>query len=418
MNGFQACGRGAIAAALLLLTAGAGRAVEPAPSQMESAATGLPTILAARIVGDDKRTRLVADLNQTVPISVFTLADPYRVVIDMPEIHFALDPATGRSGRGLISAFRYGLISAGKSRVVIDIKEPVKVDKSFVLDAVEDEPARLVVDVVPTSRGEFLTAARESRDREDAAANETRQRTLAPPPAVADNRLKIVLDPGHGGIDSGARGETGVVEKDVTLAFAKVLGQKLRQTGLYDVFYTREDDSFVSLGGRVAFARTHNADLFVSIHANSFLGGAVSGAIIYTISDQASDKMAEELAAKENQADVLAGVDIGEDDSDDVKDILVDLTRRETRNFGVVFAQNLIREMKGSTRMFKIPHQTASFKVLEAPDVPSAMIELGYLTNKNDEKLMQSDDWRAKTADSVVRAVGSYFKTKLAARAE
>jgi N-acetylmuramoyl-L-alanine amidase len=293
----------------------------------------------------------------------------------------------------------------------------VKIDKSFVLDSVDAEPARVVIDVVPTSRTAFLATARAFRETKDMAANERHQRELRPSVAPS-NRLKVVLDPGHGGIDTGAKGDGGALEKDVTLAFAKVLGEKLKATGLYDVIFTRDDDTFVSLGGRVALARAQNADLLISMHANSFFGDSVRGAIIYTISDKASDKMAEQLAAKENEVDVLAGVDIGEDDSDDVKDILVDLTRRETRNFGVVLAQNLIKEMKSSTKMFKVPHQTAGFKVLEAPDVPSAMIELGYLSNKSDEKLMQSDEWRQKTADSVVRAVAAYFRTKVARSGE
>jgi N-acetylmuramoyl-L-alanine amidase len=392
-------------------------AAAPAPAAAVPAGD-FPTIGAARVVGDDRRTRFVADISQGLGFSVFTLADPYRVVIDLPEVYFALGAGVGAAGRGLVSAFRYGLISPGKSRIVIDVEGPVKVDKSFVLDPIEGEPARLVVDVVPTTRTAFLAAARAYRDREHALATEARQRALIPPPTASSGRLKIVLDPGHGGIDAGASGEGGTLEKDVTLAFAQTLAQKLAATGLYEVLMTRSDDSFVSLGNRVAFARSSAADLFVSVHANSFFGNKVSGAIVYTISEKASDKMAEAFAAKENQADVLAGVDLGEDDSDDVKDILVDLTRRETRNFGVVFARNLVKELKSSTKMFKIPHQTASFKVLEAPDVPSAMIELGYLTNKGDEELMKSAEWRDKTGDSVVRAIGAYFKTKLAARAE
>jgi N-acetylmuramoyl-L-alanine amidase len=385
----------------------------PAPA---AEAAGTPIMTGARIVGDAKRTRFIADLDQTVAMTVFTLADPYRIIVDLPDVAFRFGEDAGK-GRGLISAFRYGLISAGKSRIVIDLTEPVKIDKSFVLDSVDAEPARVVIDVVPTSRTAFLATARAFRETKDMAANERHQRELRPSVAPS-NRLKVVLDPGHGGIDTGAKGDGGALEKDVTLAFAKVLGEKLKATGLYDVIFTRDDDTFVSLGGRVALARAQNADLLISMHANSFFGDSVRGAIIYTISDKASDKMAEQLAAKENEVDVLAGVDIGEDDSDDVKDILVDLTRRETRNFGVVLAQNLIKEMKSSTKMFKVPHQTAGFKVLEAPDVPSAMIELGYLSNKSDEKLMQSDEWRQKTADSVVRAVAAYFRTKVARSGE
>lgn len=140
------------------------------------------------------------------------------------------------------------------------------------------------------------------------------------------------------------------------------------------------------------------------------------GAIIYTVSDGASDKMAAEIAQSENQADVLSGIDIPEEDLDEVMDILLDLTQRETRNFGTVFAKNLVKELKRTTLMFKVPHQEAGFKVLEAPDVPSAMIELGFVSNAEDEKLLQADAWRQKTAGSVVEAIDEFFERKLAQR--
>ncbi len=200
------------------------------------------------------------------------------------------------------------------------------------------------------------------------------------------------------------------------LSFAKVLGAKLLDTERYRIVFTRRDDSFVALGERVNIARNHDAKLFISVHANSFSGSSIRGAIIYTASEQATDLMAAELAAAENQSDVLAGIEIDGAD-DEVEDILIDLTRRETRNFGVVFAQNLVRELGKSTRMFKIPHQQASFKVLEAPDVPSALIELGYLTNAADEELMTSEEWQAAAAQSVVEAIDAYFGKVRAAQA-
>ncbi|MCP4386275.1 MAG: N-acetylmuramoyl-L-alanine amidase, partial [Hyphomicrobiales bacterium] len=232
-----------------------------------------------------------------------------------------------------------------------------------------------------------------------------------------DNDLPtIVLDPGHGGIDTGAKGRQGAVEKKVTLAFAEILGEKLTETGRYNVLFTRTDDSFVALSDRVGFAQDHNADLFVSIHANSFRGRSIRGAIVYTISDEASDKMAAEIAELENQVDVLAGLDVDADDSDEVRDILLDLTRRETHNFGTVFARNLVKELKATTPMFKVPHQQASFRVLEAPDVPSALIELGFVSNADDEKLLLSDTWRSETSVSIVRAIEGFFETKVAQR--
>ena len=306
-------------------------------------------------------------------------------MVDLPEVRFALPELAGRTGRGLISAFRYGLISPGKSRIVMDLTGPVLIDKTFVLDPADGQPARLVIDAVPTTRAKFLAAIRAYK-QQLASSADTASPDPAAGPAEHGDKPIIVVDPGHGGIDTGAHGGGGVLEKDVTLAFGKTLGRLLEATGRYRVIFTRQDDSYISLGERVAIARRNNADLFVSIHANSFPGGSVRGAIVYTVSDKASDKMAAALADTENQSDVLAGIDVNAADSDYVKSILIDLTRRETRNFGVVFARNLVKELGKTTRLFKVPHQEASFKVLEAPDVPSALIELGYLTNPNDAR--------------------------------
>jgi N-acetylmuramoyl-L-alanine amidase len=400
----------AIAVALLAATAHAGEAVEM------PAASDAPVMLGARIVGDDSRVRFVADLSKTVAATVFTLADPDRIVVDLPEVHFALPQLAGATGRGLITAFRYGLISPGKSRIVIDLSGPTLIDKTFVVDPADGQPARLVIDAVPTDRGKFLDATRAYKQQQLASTANGADAGVSAAPDDHGDKPIVVVDSGHGGIDTGAHGGGGVLEKDVTLGFGKTLGKLLEASGRYRVVYTRDDDSYISLGDRVAIARRNNADLFVSIHANSFPGGSVRGAIVYTASDKASDKMAAALANTENESDALAGVDVNAADSNDVMSILNDLTLRETRNFGVVFARNLVKELGKSTRLFKVPHQEASFKVLEAPDVPSALIELGYLTNPNDAKLMVTQAWQDKTAESIVKAIDDYFSTRVAGR--
>jgi N-acetylmuramoyl-L-alanine amidase len=374
-----------------------------------------PYMLDARVVGDVSRVRFVADLSAPVAAAVFGLSDPYRIVIDLPEVHFVLPDGAGETGRGLISAFRYGLISAGKSRVVIDVTGPVAVDKQFVVPPANGQPARLVVDLVPTTRDKFLADAKAYRDTHEVEAEKS-VASAGTAGGDADKPL-IVLDPGHGGIDSGTRSPDGTLEKNVVLTFANVLGGKLLATGRYRVVYTRTDDSYVTLGDRVQVARSQHAKLFVSIHINSFPGSTVRGAIVYTVADAASDKMAAALADTENQSDALAGIDVKAEDSDQVKDILLDLTQRETRNFGVVFAQALIRHLGKTTQMFKVPHQEASFKVLEAPDVPSALIELGYLTTPADEKQLVSPDWQASTAGSILEAIDGYFGGRTAGAA-
>ncbi len=412
LMGESTAGRLGPVAALLLALA----VPPPAVAAASTTAVGdIPVVFDARVVGDRQRVRFVADISAKVEATVFTLADPYRIVVDLPEVRFALPDDAGSSGRGPMSAFRYGLFAQGKSRIVIDLTAPVEVDKSFVTDAGQGQPARLVLDAVPTTREKFLAQARLYRRNQDLAAAQLADRTLAAPTQPMGEHV-VVLDPGHGGIDSGAHGRGGTLEKTVTLAFAKVFAAKLKATGRYDVFMTRTDDTFVSLGDRVAFARDHDADLLLSIHANSFYGAAVRGATVYTVSDKASDKMAEEMANSENQSDVLAGVDVKGEDSNEVKDILLDLTRRETRNFGEVFARHLVTDLGRTTRMFKDPHQRASFKVLEAPDVPSALIELGFLSNATDEKLLISPKWQERTADSMLKAVDEFFETQLAGK--
>jgi N-acetylmuramoyl-L-alanine amidase len=271
-----------------------------------------------------------------------------------------------------------------------------------------------VIDAVPTTREKVLETAAAYRQSRVADVAGSGAPSFGATPGDTSKPL-IVIDPGHGGIDLGARGEGGTLEKDVVLAFAKTLGDKLIASGRYRVTYTRSDDTFVTLGDRVAVARNEHADLFISIHANSFPGSAIRGAIVYTVSDEASDKMAAELADAENRSDALAGIDVDAQDSDQVITILADLTRRETRNFGVTFAQALVKNMQDKTLMFKIPHKEASFKVLEAPDVPSALIELGYLTNAADEKLLKSADWQARTATGILGAVDAYFKPRVEA---
>ncbi len=371
-----------------------------------------PIVFDARVVGDDNRIRFIADMSAAVAPTVFTLADPYRIVVDLPEVDFALPDGAGMVGRGFVSAFRFGLISSGKSRIVIDVSQPIAIDKAFVTEANDAQPFRLVIDAVPTTRAAFDAATEAYRRQQKAAAASSAEREFNRQ-GNGDKPL-VVLDPGHGGIDAGARGVNGAVEKDVVLSFSEILAREIDKRGRYRVLRTRDRDEFIGLRERVDIAREAGADLMVSIHANSFRGRNVRGAIIYTASEEASGAMAEELAASENRSDILAGVDVEPEERDEVTDILLDLTRRETRNYGVVLARTLVERMGQSVEMFKIPHQQAGFKVLEAPDVPSALIELGYLTNATDEKLLTSPEWQEKAAASIADAIESFFAARKA----
>jgi N-acetylmuramoyl-L-alanine amidase len=346
-------------------------------------------------------------------MAAFTLADPYRVVLDFPELTFKMPATAGRTGRGLVTAFRYGVFAPGKARVVIDTSGPVAIDRSFVIDPHDAQPARLVLDLVPTDRESFIrNAATKTRP-----APNVRTAERATPEALAPKSGPpvVVIDPGHGGIDSGAIAPSGVEEKAVVLAVAKRLAEKLERTRRFRVILTRYDDTFLPLNERVQMARMNQASLFISIHADSLSRreGDARGASIYTVSDKASDAEAARLADKENRSDAIAGLDLS-GKSDDVAGILVDLAHRETKNFSGLFARTLAGRMEAATPMHSSPLRSAGFAVLRAPDVPSVLIELGFLSNAQDVKLLTSSEWRDKVTDAMTEAVRNFFQSRLA----
>lgn len=405
----------AIAITLACTTLGAPSGAAAENGGREAAPSGESPSVATdiRIGGDDKQTRFVVDLSGKIDITAFMLADPYRVVVDLPRTTFKLPANTGEQARGLVKAFRYGLIMQGGSRIVLDTKAPVRLEKAFVIDAAEGQPARLVLDLVATDRASFM--------RNITLANRSAQQSAsarpsdAPPKVEGDARPLIVIDPGHGGIDNGAKGTGGELEKDVVLAFALTLREKLEAQGKYRVAMTRSEDEFIALGERVRFARSRNAALFVSVHADALpkREGLAEGATVYTLSENASDAEAARLAETENKADVIAGVDLTAE-PDDVANILVDLAQRETKTFSMQFARTVVEELKSAARLHKHPLKSAGFKVLLAPDVPSVLVELGYMSTKDDLKQLTSANWRARTAQALAQAVDAYFTPRVA----
>ncbi len=375
------------------------------------AADSIPVATDVRLAGDEAQTRFVMDLSRKIDLHAFTLADPYRVVVDIPELAFRLPPRAGESGRGLIKAYRYGLMMPGGSRIVFDVTKPVRIDKAFIVDSSNGAPARMVLDLAPTDRGSFLKNV--ALETKGLAADSPRNGEQAA--SSGDSRPLVVLDPGHGGIDTGTRGTGGELEKDIVLDFASRLRERLEKAGKYRVLMTRTGDTFVPLPDRVRIARSAGAALFVSIHADSLpkKEGDAQGATVYTLSDTATDPEAERLAEQENKADVIAGVDL-KDEPDDVAGILLDLVQRETKTFSVQFAHKLVDDLKGTTRLHKGPLKSAGFRVLRAPDVPSVLVELGYVSNKEDLASLLSDTWRNCTADTVAHAIDGYFTTRVA----
>ncbi len=405
-------------AALLCLGPAALGAAER-ESSVPVAASMFPIASGARLAGDARQTRFVLDLDKTVPFRAFPLADPYRVVVDIPQVNFQLPSGTGTEARGLVKAFRYGLVMPGGSRIVFDLTGPAKITNSYMLEAANGQPPRLVLELEEVDRTAFVQSlAAESRPELKPAIAEaaivTEPAAAPKPSAAADLRPVIVIDPGHGGIDNGTQAG-GENEKKLVLDFGLALRDRIEKSGKYRVVMTRTDDTFIPLADRVKIARNQSAALFVSIHADALphREGDAQGATIYTLSDRASDAEAERLAEAENKADAIGGVNLTEEPTD-VADILIDLAQRETRNFSNRFARLLMSDMKTTVRMHKNPLKSAGFRVLKAPDVPSVLIELGYVSNKADLENLVSENWRSRTVGSMAHAIDAFFAKRLA----
>jgi len=379
------------------------------------------TVSAINVVGDGARTRVMIDLSGEPRFHILKLEAPYRLVVDLPDTDFEA-AASRETATGLIADYRFGQIAPGKGRVVLDLTGPVEVEKSYTLPAVGDQPGRLVLDLVPSDRDAFVKDAAPMTIRATRGTDETQPAKLASLDhkgdrlATADGGKPIVvIDAGHGGIDSGARSKDGVLEKDITLRFAKVLSEALAEDGKTRPVMTRETDVFLSLRERVEIAREHKAALFISIHADIVPQDYVRGATVYTLSEEASDVLAAGLAARENRTDILAGLAL-EDQPDEVANILFDLARRETRNLSMRFASNLVSDLGAAMTLNKKPRRGAAFRVLKAPDVPSVLLELGYLSNELDEKLLKSEEWQERATHAVAQSVEKYLSLPGVAR--
>jgi N-acetylmuramoyl-L-alanine amidase len=364
------------------------------------------------------KTRFVLELSQEPSYRVFTLADPFRVVIDMPEFTWKIAQGDTPRAGGVIKAMRYGLFAPGTGRIVLDTAQPVRLDKVFVLPPGGGKPHRFVIDVTAISRSAyFATAARlPITSKIPLPAPKSTASPVVPVSPATDDRPMVIVDAGHGGVDPGARGLSGISEKALTLDYAKALKRVLQQSGRYRVFLTRNRDRFIKLRDRVRIAQEAGGDLFVSLHANIHKSPKVSGASIFTLSEKASDAEAEALAAAENSADVLAGIDLG-GQTDDVREILIDLAQRETMNLSKQFANTLVREVAKEARVLRNSHRFAGFAVLKSPTVPSILFEIGYLSNQREERLMRTEEHRKKIVTAMLRAIDAYFlKQKSASR--
>ena len=360
---------------------------------------------AYRMAGDAVRMRIVMEFDREPDVKWFLLRGPHRLVIDLQETNFAFEPDQ-LDPRGLVTGVRYGNLGTGSSRIILSGNGPFTVENLSLLENENSPGHRMVIDLIADSEAAFeraladqaaTTASTVTTAKSDRVG--TRQRTEKP--------FTIVIDPGHGGIDGGARAVSGTAEKDLTLSFSRELLERLKASGRFNVFMTRDDDVFLRLDERVRIARQHEADLFVSIHADTISLPGIHGATVYTISEKASDDVARAAAERENLSDSLAGIEIA-DDNQQVADILFDLVRRETHGFSVAFARALVDELGRRIEMINNPQRSAGFRVLRAPDVPSVLVELGYLSNAKDAAKLQDPVWRNRAAGSMVEAIEAF----------
>jgi N-acetylmuramoyl-L-alanine amidase len=450
---------------------------------LAAVALAKPAVTDARLGVEPDLTRVVLSLTDKSKFRIFTLADPYRVVIDLDEVEWMIPNGTKLQGRGLVAAMRYGLFKAGTSRVVLDLMEPAQIAGANLLPAEQGEPMRLLVDLRPIPDSQFrnqlktaifvstepamatLAAApgpgvdnsapivlapllkpdpdavpSQMADVKPAEIAIPASKTLQAPPNGAkpfvpeamstasgaggavpgavsaakqpENEPKrgkplIVIDPGHGGIDPGAVGES-ATEKELTLAVARALKKELESTGRFRVSLTRSKDVYIPLRERFGLAREKGADLFISLHADSHNDPLTRGASDYTLSENASEADAAALAGRENKSDIIAGVDLSQQNSV-VTDILIDLAQRDTKNMSTRFASMLVKELKRETMLLGNTHRYAGFAVLKAPDVPSVLVEMGYISSSKDEALLSSTKHQKRLARAIRDAIVDYF---------
>lgn len=374
-----------------------------------------------RVGHENNRTRIVLDLEQNVSHRWFTLPTPPRVVIDFPQIDFRKPVSDVVLPQGsIVTALRAGTFRAGTTRMVFDLKQPARIN-IFGIPGNTQRGPRLVIDVVPPAKGQAPTNVPPPDEVVTTTPYTPGQTGKQQPPAPVvprqvvkpdDGPVTVVLDAGHGGVDPGACGKrVHLCEKGLTLYMAQQVAKRLEKKG-YKVLLSRERDVYVGLADRVRFAQRNNANLFVSLHADSHPSPQVEGATVYMVSEKASDREAQRLANSENEGDMLAGVDISHE-SREVQNILMSLAQRDTMNHSSYLAQSMIIEMDKVARLRKTTPLFAGFKVLKAPDIPSILVEMGYVTNAREEKNLSSSDYRQKLANAIAAGIDRYIRNHL-----
>ena len=406
-------------------------------------AQDLPQVLAARVSPAPERARLIVDLSATTGYAVVSLDGPDRIAVDIKASDVPTLAPQVVGSTGLVATFAMSMADDGRARVELTLNGPAVVQQAVLLDPVGDQPARLLVDLIPTTELDFK--ARVAADLANAIAgtlpgasssevaaevSSAAPTSSEPPPPVssseqpvaeappaplpAGSRPLVVIDPGHGGIDNGATAPSGIHEKDITLAFALQLRDLLVKSGQFDVALTRDDDTYLTLNERVNLARQNRADLFISLHADTFQQEDIHGASIYTLDEKATDILDKVLADGENRADIVAGY-VKPDTKPAAVDLLVDLMRRQARQQAYAAAQDIVKAMQPSVALRRFPVRQADFFVLQSPDIPSMLIELGFMSNPADITNLESQDWRDRVVQAIGDGVGDYFKEQRSA---
>lgn len=368
------------------------------------------------LVSGPERTRISLDLSQKVEPHTFLLADPYRTVIDLPQVAFRWAEALPTPADGPVAGFRHGQFRPGTSRLVVDLRQPMQIVQAQVLPPGGGQGWRLVLDLAPITREAFLAAIGTSSATAAVPPKPSPPTQDGQMPRRSDGRRTVILDPGHGGIDPGATGVGGIREKTLTLEIAQDLKRVLEASGRYHVVLTRTEDTFIRLRERIQIARQARGEIFLSLHADALSDTNFRGMTIYTLSDKASDAEAEALAQRENKAELIAGVDLT-DEPPEVASILIDLAQRETMNLSARLAGHLVQELSKEAQLLRNGHRFAGFAVLKAPDVPSALVELGYLSNRQDSQQLVQPAYRRRLGQAMLRALDQFFKSRPGGRA-
>lgn len=381
--------------------------------------------------------RVVFDLSRESEYRAFVLDSPYRVVVDMPHLEWNYPKTNLLAANKMISSYRSGNLDNGLTRVVFDIKSPAIIKRAFILKKDGMNRDRLVIDIQKASKNIFdarkedilgdkhLKQGKSVQVNKAATVSEYSLESkkiiekAAPPLGIktvlptkkpqVKRKYVVVLDAGHGGADPGAV-VNGVMEKNITLAVVKELRNKMEETGRYKVILTRDKDFYVKLSDRKEIARKYKADLFVSVHADSIGKSNVRGASVYTLSEKASDSETARLAESENNSGFVAGVDLGHE-SEEVADILLDLAMREKMNESNMYARFISDSiMNKSIKMLPRPNRSAGFAVLKAPDVPSVLIELGFISNSQEAKFLSSSVFHRNMSEAILKGTDEYFR--------